>query len=141
MPTASRKRKVQDDYLELIYRFPLAEIRTQSDYAAAIKMIDELSIIDDRRLTPGQADYLYVLSELVETYEHKQHQIDLSALSGIEMLKFLLDENDMTASDLGRLLGNRQLGAVILRGERELSKAHIRKLSERFSVGAELFLS
>ena len=40
----------------------------------------------------------------------------------------------MTASDLGRLLGNRTLGAAILAGRRNLSKAHIKKLAEHFKV-------
>jgi hypothetical protein len=42
----------------------------------------------------------------------------------------------MTDSDLGRLLGDRVLGSKILRGERTLSKDHIRKLRERFKVNA-----
>jgi len=46
----------------------------------------------------------------------------------------------MTASDLGRLLGQRQLGATILRGDRKLSKTHIRRLAEHFHVDAGLFL-
>jgi antitoxin component HigA of HigAB toxin-antitoxin module len=51
-----------------------------------------------------------------------------------------LEQNDMTASDLGKLLGNRSLGSKILRGERELSKQHFRILTERFKVDAGLFL-
>jgi antitoxin component HigA of HigAB toxin-antitoxin module len=58
----------------------------------------------------------------------------------LDLLKFLLEENSMNASDLGRLLGNRQLGSAVLRGNRQLSKTHIRKLCERFRVSADLFL-
>ena len=47
----------------------------------------------------------------------------------------------MTASALGGLLGNRSIGSKLLRGERELSKAHIRRLCERFKVSADLFLA
>jgi antitoxin component HigA of HigAB toxin-antitoxin module len=46
----------------------------------------------------------------------------------------------MTASDLGELLGNRSLGSKVLRGERELSKTHLRILAERFKVDAGLLL-
>lgn len=48
----------------------------------------------------------------------------------------------MTATDLSRLLGDesRSLGSRILRGERELSKAHIKALCKRFAVSADLFL-
>ena len=47
---------------------------------------------------------------------------------------------DTNASDLGRLLGERSLGPKILSGQRELSKAHIRKLADHFGVSAGLFL-
>jgi antitoxin component HigA of HigAB toxin-antitoxin module len=46
----------------------------------------------------------------------------------------------MSAPDLGRLLGNRPLGAAILRGERGLSKTHIRTLADRFKANPGLFL-
>jgi antitoxin component HigA of HigAB toxin-antitoxin module len=45
-----------------------------------------------------------------------------------------------SASDLGRLLGNRGLGSLLLTGKRGLSKTHIRKLSEHFKVPANYFL-
>jgi HTH-type transcriptional regulator/antitoxin HigA len=103
-------------------------------------MIDRLSIIDEEKLTPGQTDYLLVLSDLVEKYENEHHAIDLSHLDGVDVLKHLLEQNGMTASDLGRLLGNRQLGAAILARQRQLSKRHIVRLCERFGVSADLFL-
>jgi antitoxin component HigA of HigAB toxin-antitoxin module len=53
----------------------------------------------------------------------------------------MLNEQDMGASDLGRLLGNRPLGSAILRGERELSKAHIRILADHFKVSTDLFFN
>jgi antitoxin component HigA of HigAB toxin-antitoxin module len=49
-------------------------------------------------------------------------------------------EYGMTASDLGRLLGNRALGAAILSGRRSLSKAHIKKLAGHFKVEPGLLL-
>jgi len=51
-----------------------------------------------------------------------------------------LEENNMSGSDLGRLLGNRTLGSALLSGKRKLSKTHIKILAERFRVDASLFL-
>ena len=75
-----------------------------------------------------------------ETYEDKHHQIDLEGVGPIEALKFLLDQHGLSGRDLGRILGQAQLGGKILRGERELSKNHIRKLCDYFKVSPELFL-
>jgi antitoxin component HigA of HigAB toxin-antitoxin module len=40
---------------------------------------------------------------------------------------------------LGRLLGNRALASLILRGRRQLSKNHIRLLARHFKVSPALF--
>jgi len=53
----------------------------------------------------------------------------------------MLKEQSLTGSDLGRLPGNRPLGGAILRGERELSKAHIRILADHFKVSTDLFFN
>ena len=135
-----KQNAAAEDYLTLVRRFPLVPIKNDRHLKEAFAMVDELSIMDEEAVTPGQADYLLVLSDLVERYEAKHHAITLSHLDGIDALKHLLKENDMTASDLGRLLGVRQLGAAILRRERELSKSHIAILCERFRVSADLFL-
>jgi len=140
MATHATSIKVHDDYLELVRRFPLAPIRTERQLQTAHRIIDELSIIDEDKLTPGQADYLDVLADLTVKYEDQHHAIDLSHLDAVDMLKHLTEQHGMTASDLGRLLGNRELGSKILRRERELSKAMIRKLADHFAVSAALLL-
>ena len=56
------------------------------------------------------------------------------------MIRSLLKERGMSASDLGRLLGDRSLGHRVLTGERELSKAHIRVLADHFSLDPAVLL-
>jgi len=59
----------------------------------------------------------------------------------LDSLKYLLEENGMSAADLSRILGaSRNLGAMILRGERQSSLAHVRTLAKHFSVSADLLL-
>lgn len=50
-----------------------------------------------------------------------------------------MEESGMNANDLGKLLGHRQLGSAILRGERNPSKKHIKILSEHFHVSPANF--
>ena len=59
-------------------------------------------------------------------------------LSGV--LRQLMEEHGMSASELGRLLCERSLGVKILKRHRELSKSHIRKLADYFKLSADLFL-
>jgi antitoxin component HigA of HigAB toxin-antitoxin module len=49
-------------------------------------------------------------------------------------------EHEMNASDLGRLLGNRELGSKVLRGERNISRSNAKALSAHFALPAKTFL-
>ena len=79
--------------------------------------------------------------QLVQAYESSHHAIDTSDLNGIDMLRHLLAENDMSASELARLLGiHPSMGSKILKGERSLTVEHLRKLANRFNVGVQLLM-
>jgi antitoxin component HigA of HigAB toxin-antitoxin module len=116
---------------------PLA-VRNDRDYRRIVKWIDKLAVLDKR--TRDQDRFLETLTLLVEAYEGKRQQIDVTGRTPLEVLKFLMEQHEMSGRELGRILGQAQLGGKILRGERELSKAHIRRLCEYFKVRAELFL-
>jgi antitoxin component HigA of HigAB toxin-antitoxin module len=130
-------RRMPRRYANLVAMLPPRPVHDDTDLANATEMIDRLAGHD---LNSDQEDYLEALSTFVEVYEHHRYPMDDSRITPLETLKFLLSEHGMTASDLGRLLGNRTLGAAILRGERGLSKTHIRKLAEHFKVQPGLFL-
>jgi HTH-type transcriptional regulator / antitoxin HigA len=122
---------------ELCRAFPLRPIHDRVDWQNATEVIHALA---GHRLNQDQEDYLEALSELVGAYEDKLHAKDLSGLSPLDVLRYLVEQNGLTASSLGDLLGNRSLGSKLLRGERELSKSHIRILAERFGVSAGVFV-
>jgi HTH-type transcriptional regulator / antitoxin HigA len=130
-------RKMPKTFAGLCRMLPPRPIHDEADYDNAIEMLDSLVGFD---LNADQLDYLVVMTTLVGAYEDVHHAIDTSEISGLDSLKYLLEQNEMTASDLGMLLGNRSLGSKILRGERELSKNHLRILADRFKVDAGLFL-
>jgi HTH-type transcriptional regulator/antitoxin HigA len=130
-------RRLPRTYGELVAMLPPRPIHDDVDLANASKMIDRLAGFD---LNADQEDYLEALSTFVEAYESERFPIDDSRITPLEALKALLAEHGMTASDLGRLLGNRTLGAAILAGRRNLSKANIKKLAEHFKVEPGLFL-
>ena len=129
---------VADDYLDLVYRFPLRPIRTRGDYTTAMRLLNELLVRNDR--TPSQNDYLHVLAQLISAYEQRHANVRRKRLSPIDALKYLMHENSMNAAALGRLVGGRGQASMILNGKRELSKANIRKLADRFKVSPALFI-
>jgi len=52
----------------------------------------------------------------------------------------LIAYKDMSASDMGRLLGNKGVRPAIQHGDRQLSKSHILTLSKHFGVGVGVLL-
>jgi HTH-type transcriptional regulator / antitoxin HigA len=126
-----------DNFLELQSKlFMLRPIHSKKDYATAIKVVSDLG--SREHLTKIQSDYLESLSNNIMAYESKKMEIDKT--DPVEILCFLLKENGLTGSDLGNMLGNRALGSKILSKKRNLSKANIKTLAERFSVSPALFL-
>ena len=130
----------RDEYLDLVRRFPLRPIRSDERLRAAHKVIDELTKIPEEQLTRDQADYLEVLGNLTSAYEDRVMLPEVASVTGLDVLNHLMEANDMSASDLGRMLGQRELGSKILRGEREISKSHAKALGGHFGLPPETFL-
>jgi antitoxin component HigA of HigAB toxin-antitoxin module len=88
-------------YRELCAVLLPRKIHDDLELDAVQEIIDTLAPLPSR--TKDQADYLETLAELVEAYEDQN--VKISKRTGLEALKFLLDENGLTASDLSRILG------------------------------------
>ncbi len=139
MNTTTLPSLMPKKYSELVKLMPPRTIHDDVDLENVTEIIDRLAVLDHP--TKDQADYLETLSTLIAVYENARHPIDVSRLGPLETLKFLLKEHELNASDLGRLLGQRQLGSAILRGDRQLSKSHIVKLAAHFGVSPNVFFS
>jgi antitoxin component HigA of HigAB toxin-antitoxin module len=127
---------VPKDYTGLCRMLTPRPIHDKVDFENVSEITDAMA---GRKLTPDQEDYFDLLCRLIEDYE-KEH-VNAPKATALDALQHLLDANDMRAADLARLLDvHRTLGGMILRGERQLTLAHIRTLAKRFNVSADLFL-
>jgi HTH-type transcriptional regulator/antitoxin HigA len=132
-------RSLPARFEQLVQMMPPQAVQDEVQYENTLEVIDQLMAV--AKLTKGQTLYLETLVQLVQAYEAEHHALDPSGLTGLDSLKHLLQENEMNASDLARLLGvHPSLGSKILKGERSLTVDHIRKLAERFKVRPGLFL-
>lgn len=126
------------DYAALCRVFLPRPIHDAVDYANVAEVADAMALWQDD-FTVGQTDYFDLLCSLMEEYD-RQH-VKWPKVRGVDVLKHLLGEHGLAAADLSRILGgSRNLGAMILRGERNLTLAHVRKLAAHFKVGAEAFV-
>jgi HTH-type transcriptional regulator / antitoxin HigA len=126
-------------YLDLIRQFPLRPIRTDAQYTIAQSIAGKLALREES-LDAWESDYLDVLSDLIEACDERNFSMEMTDAAPIEILKFLMDENGMNSSDLGRELGSKGLASDILHGKRQMSKTVILKLAARFRVEPGLFL-
>ena len=131
MSIAAKKQninnKLPETWLKLQAEFrSLRPVHSKKDHAEAVAIAGLLAAQDT--LNRDQQDYLESLALVIAAYEQKHFQIETGKVTAVEVIESLLEENGMNASDLGRLLGDRSLGTRILKGQRELSKTHIRIL-------------
>jgi HTH-type transcriptional regulator/antitoxin HigA len=126
------------DYLGLCQRYVPRPLHDAADYNQACEAIKPLAGFEDR-MTADQADYLEAVSSFIETFDRAH--VKWPKGSSTDVLAFLLEQHNLSATDLSRLLGaDRSLGPKILRGERRLTVNHIRKLAHRFKVEPGVFL-
>ena len=88
-------------------------------------------------LTLAEKNLAEVLTLLIEAYEEERYPI--RSASPVEILKELMDANNLRQKDLAPLLGSESVVSEVLSGKRELNKHHIEKLSKRFRVSPAVF--
>jgi HTH-type transcriptional regulator / antitoxin HigA len=121
-----------EDYTGLCQRYVPRPLHDAADYAAARQAIEPFLGFENR-LNADQVDYLEAVSSFIEAYDRAR--VTWPKGSPLDTLKFLLEQHDLSAADLSRILGSdRSLGPKLLRGERRLTVDHIRTLARRFNV-------
>ena len=58
-----------------------------------------------------------------------------------DILRFLLEQNNLTQYDIAEEMGGQPVVSDVLRGKRRLTREHIERLSARFQVGPATFYS
>lgn len=130
----SRLPKTYDKLIKLHVPRP---IHDEVAYKNTVEVVDALA---GQQVNEDQDDFLLVLSGLVERYESESLPVR-RPISGLSMLKYVLEENGLTGDDLASILGvDRSVAYRILKGERGLTTAHVKALRDRFGVGADLFV-
>jgi len=135
-----RTRAIPTHWDELVSSFlKLRPVTSDSAHEKAVKILEKLAVLPN--MNKAQSDYFEVLSDLVVKYENEHWNIDTSGVSVVDILKSFLEDHNMTAADLSRLISNdRTIGCKILKGQRKLTTEQIKILSKRFKVSADLFI-
>jgi HTH-type transcriptional regulator/antitoxin HigA len=129
--------KLPKTYDKLVKFHTPRPIHDEVGYKNTVEIIDSLA---GHQVNEDQADYLLLLSGIVERYEVETVPAP-RAVSGLSMLRFVLDENRLTGDDLAAILDiDRSVAYRILKGERGLTTTHLKALKARFGVSADIFV-
>jgi len=76
-------------------------------------------------LDAGAGDYLEALAKFIE--EHESGAFPIRSRAPRETLRFLMEQHGMRAIDLAAIVGGSGAASMLLKGDREPSKAQIQK--------------
>ena len=131
---------VPEDYLRLIQQLPLWPIESVAVHRRALALVNELlnTKASSGKLSRGEAGYLSVLIELVESYEKAKYP--RRKVSDAEMLAHLIEAKGVTHVQVERDTGVAAptISAVIA-GRRRLTRDQIGRLSSYFGVAPTAF--
>lgn len=89
-------------------------------------------------LTKAERDLYDTISVLIEDFEKKAYTI--RGTTAIEAIKELMLANNLKQKDLVGIFETPSIASEILKGKRNLTTEHIRRLGKRFNVSPAVFL-
>jgi HTH-type transcriptional regulator/antitoxin HigA len=126
-------------YGKLLARTLPKVIETREEFDRYVETMEQL----DRRaaegttLSPEEETLLALLEQLVKDYDDR---IELPKVAPYKIVLHLMEHKGLRQADLVPVFGSRSVASDVLRGRREISKAHARKLADYFHLPADLFI-
>ena len=121
----------------LVRTFPLRPLRSEADLDEAMAILDTLVAKD--ALSAAEADYLAVLSDLVEQYESETHPIPPA--SDAALLQHLLEAQVVTPEEVAQATNLTVTTlAAVLAGQQQLTREQIGQLARYFQVSPSVFV-
>ncbi len=123
---------------------PYLYINSEKHYKEALELIESFLEEADDSFNDPLNSVIELLSRAIERYENKdkelaafeQHSKEYSG--DLATLRLLMDQHSLGTADLPEI-GSKSMVSRVLSGERNLSKKHIKALSDRFQISPSLF--
>ena len=110
-------------------------IRTEADYAAAMKEVEQLW---GAKSGTRAGDRLDVLATLIDAYEAQNFPIDPP--DPIDAIRFRMEQQGLTRKDLEPMIGSRTRVSEVLNRKRGLSIEMIRRLRAGLGIPADVLI-
>ncbi len=113
-------------------------IKTEAQHEAAISRL--IALGSKAQMTEAEAEEFEILALLAENYESKHYPIDTGSVTPLDIIKFRMEQNGLTAKDMTAYLGSPSKVSEVLNGKRPLSLTMIKKLHKGLHIPADLLL-
>ncbi len=125
------------DYSALLSKAQPRVIQTEEMNEHFTGILEDL---DERwsNLTVAEKDLHGLLTLLIEDFENRTYE--LHAATPVQIVVDLMEANRLKQKDLVGVFETASVVSEVLSGKRELTKDHIKRLSEKFHVSPALFL-
>ena len=133
----ARRSSLLDKWLDTVKIVAVDRIRSDADYDRVTAFMEEVIAEIGRKKKHPLCGLMDILEMRLREYDDARHPMD--DVSGVEMLRFLMDQQGLRQQDLSEL-GSQGVVSEILAGRRELNLRHITALARRFKVAPEVFL-
>ena len=114
------------------------EPKNNSEYNKLAAILDDLLDIVGKNETHELMGLIDVISHMLTMYEERRNY-QIKGVSGIDALKFLMDQHQLKQSDFPEI-GSQGVLSEILQGKRSLNINQIKKLAKRFHVSPNTFI-
>jgi HTH-type transcriptional regulator/antitoxin HigA len=123
---------------------PVLYLKDEQAYEDALMMVEHLMESVGEHADRPENILISLLAHAIKEYEEKDDEVSdfvnqsKDTPRDVSMLRLLLSQHQLKLSDLPEI-GHKSLVSKILSGERNLTRAHIEKLSQRFHIDPGLF--
>jgi HTH-type transcriptional regulator/antitoxin HigA len=129
-------KKVFANPAEMIARGAPRVIHNDAELEAYTEALFQLTALENP--SHSQVEAIELLTLLVERYEQQYYSIP--ATDPASVVRFLIDQQNLTQRDLIPQFGSESAVSMFLSGHRNLTIEQVRKLSTRFKLPTDLFI-
>lgn len=123
---------------DLQQRLGLSPIHNQAQYEHMVRLMNSLlDEIGENEKHP-LADLLEIVGDIIASYEERNYPI--SDAEPREVLRLLIEQNNLQQKDLAAELGSQSVVSEILSGKREISARQAKALATRFAISPGAFV-
>jgi HTH-type transcriptional regulator/antitoxin HigA len=129
-------RKALANPAEMIARGAPRVIHNEAELEAYTNALFQLTELENP--SRSEVEAIALLTLLVEHYEQQHYPIP--AADPASVVRFLIEQRDLTQRDLIPQFGSESAVSMFLSGHRNLTVEQVRRLSARFRLPADVFI-